>query len=206
MTDNFFCSSFAVDDGLIGFGLVGPVKVVARDGELVVLPCRVNLSGGGRGVGKRDIDAGDGGVGVSNLRKRHDAYDVDDSYEAEDDEERCLAARLFSLCGAFVGGAAVVGNSSVRRALVVTGSICGTMLVLLILLTLLMLALIAARGGLCRAVLLTMGWRDGTRRLDATGLPTWLLRIGNQLAAVDLRHRVYFLRVSLCGSSCFNWA
>ena len=81
-----------------------------------------------------------------------------------------------------------------------TGAMCGTLL------TLLMLALIGARGGICRAVLLTMGWRNGTRRLDASGLPAGLLRIGDQLAAVELRHRVYFLRVSLYGSSCFNWA
>ena len=87
-----------------------------------------------------------------------------------------------------------------------TGAMCGTLLVLLILLTLLMLALIGTRGGICRAVLLTLGWRDGTRRLDSSGLPAGLLRIWDQLAAVDLRHRVYFLRVSPCGSSCFNWA
>ena len=87
-----------------------------------------------------------------------------------------------------------------------TGAMCGTLLVLLILLTLLMLALIGARRGICRAVLLAMGRRDGTGRLDASGLPVGLLRVGNQLAAVDLRHRIYFLRVSPCGSSCFNWA
>ena len=64
MADNLFCGSFAIDDGLIGLGLIGPAKVIACHGELIVLPCRIDLGSGRRSVGERDVDAGDGGVGV----------------------------------------------------------------------------------------------------------------------------------------------
>lgn len=77
MVDDFFCSSFTVDDGFIGLGLIGPAKVISCHGEFIVLPCRVDLGGGRRRVGERDVDAGDGGVGVGYLRKRYDAYDID---------------------------------------------------------------------------------------------------------------------------------
>ena len=86
VANDLFCGSFAVDDGLIGLGLIGPAKVIARDGELVVLPCRVNLGGGRRGVGERDVHAGDGGVGVGDLRERYDTHDVDDGDKAQDDK------------------------------------------------------------------------------------------------------------------------
>ena len=64
MVDDFFCSSFTVDDGFIGLGLIGPAKVIACHGELIVLPRGVDLGCGRRGVGERDVDAGNGGVGV----------------------------------------------------------------------------------------------------------------------------------------------
>ena len=48
--DDLACRGLAVDDRLVGFGLVGPAKVVARHGELVMLPCRVDFGGGRRGV------------------------------------------------------------------------------------------------------------------------------------------------------------
>ena len=64
MANDLFCGSFAVDDGLIGLGLIGPAKVIACHGELIVLPCRVDLGGGRRSVGERDVDTGNGGVGV----------------------------------------------------------------------------------------------------------------------------------------------
>ena len=68
------------------------------------------------------------------------------------------------------------------------------------------MTLIRTLRGIGRTVLLGVSRRDGARRLDAAGMPTGLLRIGDHAAAVDLRHRIYFLRVSPCGSSCFNWA
>ena len=36
--DNLVRSCLAVDDGLVRFGLIGPAKVITRNGELVVLP------------------------------------------------------------------------------------------------------------------------------------------------------------------------
>ena len=201
--DNLVGGFLAIDDGIVGLGLVGPAKVVARHGELVVLPCRVDLGGCRRCVRERDVDAGDGGVGVSDLRERHDAYDVDDCYEAEDYKEGRLSARRAAFAGALVRGPAIVCRASVRRALRGGATLCGTLLILLMRLV---LTLIRALRGIGRAVLLAANRRDGARRLDAASMPTGLLRIGNHVAAVDLRHRIYFLRVSPYGSSCFNWA
>ena len=193
MADNLFCGSFAVDDGLIGLGLIGPAKVIACHGELIVLPCRVDLGGGRRSVGKRDVDAGDGGIGVGYLRKRYDAYDIDNDDKTQDDKERRLFARLIVL-GGFARGAAIA--STVR------GGLLGRIAVCLALLT----SMVRALGSVCRTTLLTVTRRDRTRRLNATGVPARLLRIGNQLSSIVLRHRMHILRISPCGSSCFYWA
>ena len=196
MADNLFCGSFSVDDGFIGLGLIGPAKVIACHGELIVLPCRVDLGSGRRSVGERDVDAGNGGVGVGYLRKRYDAYDIDNDDKTQDDKERRLFARLIVL-GGFARGAAIA--SSVRWWLL------GRIAVCLALLTLLSL-LVRALGSVCRTTLLTVARRDRTRRLNAAGVPARLLRIGNQLSSIVLRHRMHILRFSPCGSSCFYWA
>ena len=200
--DDLFCCRLAVDDGFIGFGLVGPTKFVARDGELKVLPGRVHLGGGRRGVGERDVDAGDGRVGVGDLRERHDAHDIDNDDEAQDDEER----RLFA--GLFVRPVLVCRGAVARMRWTLVGGIatCRALLIGLVLLMLLVGLLLMLRGASSRALLLGVRGRDGARRLDAAGLPAGLLRIGNQLSAVVLRHRLHILRVSPCGSSCFIWA
>ena len=52
VADDLFCGSLSVDDGFIGLGLKGPAKVIACHGELIVLPCRVDLGGGRRSVGE----------------------------------------------------------------------------------------------------------------------------------------------------------
>ena len=164
-----------------------------------MLPCRVDLGGGRRSVGERDVYAGDGGVGVGYLRKRYDAYDIDNDDETKDDKERCLFARLI-VAGGLARGAAIA--SSVRGGLLGRIAVC---LVLLTLLTLLSL-LVRALGSVCRTTLLTVARRDRTRRLNAAGVPARLLRIGNQLSSIVLRHRMHILRFSPCGSSCFYWA
>ena len=146
-----------------------------------------------RSVGKRDVDAGDGGIGVGYLRKRYDAYDIDNDDKTQDDKERRLFARLIVL-GGFARGAAIA--STVR------GGLLGRIAVCLALLTLMVRAL----GSVCRTTLLTVTRRDRTRRLNATGVPARLLRIGNQLSSIVLRHRMHILRISPCGSSCFYWA
>jgi len=196
VVDDLFCGSFAVDDGLIGLGLIGPAKVIARHGELIVLPRRVDLGGGSRSVGERDVDAGDGGVGVGYLRKRYDAYDIDNDDKTQEDKERRLFARLI-VPGGFARGAAIAST--------VLGGLLGRIAVCLALLTLLAL-LVRALRSVCRTTLLTVARRDRTRRLNAAGVPAWLLRIGNQLSSIVLRHRVHILRISPCGSSYFYWA
>ena len=134
-----------------------------------------------------------GGVGVRYLRKRYDAYDIDNDDKTQDDKERRLFARLIVL-GGFTCGAAIA--SSVR------GGLLGGIAVCLALLTLLVRAL----RSVCRTTLLTVARRDRTRRLNAAGVPARLLRIGNQLSSIVLRHRMHILRISPCGSSCFYWA
>ena len=98
-----------------------------------------------------------------------------------------------------------VFSISVRRNVsptTVRGGLLGRIAVCLALLTLMVRAL----GSVCRTTLLTVTRRDRTRRLNATGVPARLLRIGNQLSSIVLRHRMHILRISPCGSSCFYWA
>ena len=158
-----------------------------------MLPSRVDLGGGRRSVGERDIDAGDSGVGVGYLRKRYDAYDIDNDDKTQNDKERRLFARLI-VFGGFACGAAIA--SSVRGGLLGRIAICLALLMLLV----------RTLGNVCRTSLLTAARRDRTRRLNAAGVPARLLRIGNQLSSIVLRHRMHILRISPCGSSCFYWA
>lgn len=74
---------------------------------------------------------GDGGVGVGYLRKRYDAYDIDNDDKTQDDKERRLFARLIVL-GGFARGAVIA--STVRGGLLGRIAVCLALLTLLALL------------------------------------------------------------------------